>query len=137
MSVGLMLITHENLGKTLLKISTNILGQQPLDVEYLSVGYDCDVQAVQSNAKLLRNKLNTGAGVLVMTDIYGSTPCNIAAQLDTAEDTKVVAGLNLPMLVRVMNYPELALPELADKAVSGGHNGIFLSAEAVLDQKKK
>ena len=60
----------------------------------------------------------------VLTDMYGSTPSNIACRL-TGTHTKVVAGINLPMLIRVLNYPRLTLTELAEKALSGGRDGIM------------
>jgi PTS system ascorbate-specific IIA component len=73
--------------------------------------------------------MDQGQGVLVLTDIFGSTPSNIAASL--AEDGRiaVVAGLNLPMLVRVLNYPEDPLEGLTEKAIVGGNRGI-LACEA-------
>ena len=70
--------------------------------------------------------LDDGDGVLVLTDLYGSTPSNIAASLLGTGAVQVVAGLNLPMLIRVLNYPAEDLPALADKAVSGGNRGILL-----------
>lgn len=67
-----------------------------------------------------------GDGVLVLTDIYGSTPGNIANRLFDAHGVAVIAGINVPMLIRVLNYPDLSLEELVNKAVTGGHDGIIL-----------
>jgi PTS system ascorbate-specific IIA component len=69
-------------------------------------------------------ELDTGQGVLILTDIYGATPSNIACS-STSDTVEIVAGLNLPMLIRVMNYPGLSLAELKQKAVSGGKEGIM------------
>jgi len=132
-SVALLLITHEDVGEKLVAVSDKILGLQPLSTTCMNVGYECSVKTEIKRGQALYQDLNEGDGVLIMTDIYGSTPCNIAAELEKHDDVIVVAGLNLPMLVRVYNYPKLSLKELADKAVSGGHNGIFLSSEANLD----
>jgi PTS system ascorbate-specific IIA component len=69
-------------------------------------------------------QLDQGDGVLVLTDIYGSTPSNIASHLSSRPGVQVVAGLNLPMLLRVLNYARLDLATLAEKAVSGGREGV-------------
>jgi PTS system ascorbate-specific IIA component len=70
--------------------------------------------------------LNRGAGVLVLTDIFGATPHNVAQQLACSKrGTTVLSGLNLPMLVRVFNYPQDDLDTLASKAAEGGSRGIM------------
>jgi PTS system ascorbate-specific IIA component len=76
-------------------------------------------------AKKALAALDTGDGVLVLTDLFGSTPSNIAARLLDSSRTRVVTGINLPMLIRVLNYPQLDLASLAAKAVSGGLDGVF------------
>jgi PTS system ascorbate-specific IIA component len=70
--------------------------------------------------------LNEGDGVLVLTDLFGSTPANIAGSLQSHPWVRVLAGINLPMLVRVLNYPGLPLEEMAAKAESGGQEGVIL-----------
>ena len=72
------------------------------------------------------DQLDEGDGVLVLTDAYGSTPSNIACRLGARRQVAVVTGLNLPMLLRVLNYPALPLDELKEKAVSGGRDGVLL-----------
>ena len=62
--------------------------------------------------------------MLVLTDIYGSSPANIAAALQERPRVLAVAGVNLPMLVRVLNYPVLPLEALAEKALSAGREGV-------------
>jgi PTS system ascorbate-specific IIA component len=70
--------------------------------------------------------LDQGDGVIVLTDMFGSTPSNIATALTRDnEHVTVIAGVNLPMLVRLMNYPRLSMAQLKDKALSGGREGIF------------
>jgi len=72
------------------------------------------------------DELNSGDGVLILTDLYGATPSNIACRLTRFSDVMVVAGLNLSMLIRVLNYPELSLTEMAERAVDGGRQGVML-----------
>lgn len=123
--VGLLLITHHHIGTALLDTATHMLGMCPLMVSAMPILPDCEPEAMVNHGRALVSELNNGDGVLVLTDMYGSTPSNIAARLADEHDVMVVCGVNLPMLVRVMNYPRLSLQDLADKAESGGRDGIF------------
>lgn len=125
MSVGLLLITHGRVGAALLDAATTMLGVCPLAVESVSVGRDCDPDTTLDIARGHVNKLDQGQGVLVMTDIYGSTPSNIANRLFDDGKVAVVSGINLPMLIRVLNYPRLSLDELVEKAMSGARDGVL------------
>lgn len=126
MSVGLLLITHDDIGKTLLEVAIETLhGNCPIDVRYLAVSAMSDPEATHAHGERLVAELDRGDGVLILTDAYGSTPSNIACQLSLSHRTAVVTGLNLPMLLRVLNYPALDLPELADKALTGGRDGVL------------
>jgi mannose PTS system EIIA component len=123
--VGLLIVTHNQIGTALVETASHMIGMCPLMVEVLAVAADCDPDAMVKRGRELVRELNTGDGVLVLTDIYGSTPSNIAARLADNHQVLVVSGINLPMVVRVMNYPRLAVAELAAKAESGGRDGIF------------
>ena len=130
MSVGVLIITHGEVGEQLIKTASSTLGASlPLPCRALSVSQTCDPDAMVVKGKALIESINSGEGVLVLTDIYGSTPSNIANRLGDANQIKVIAGLNLPMLIRILNYPDSGLSELADKALSGGHDGIILCEE--------
>lgn len=129
MSVGLLLITHDRLGEQLLQTATTMLCVCPLNAEYIAVHGDGDPDRVIETAGDALSRLDVGDGVLVLTDIYGSTPSNIAMRLLASHRVTVVAGVNLPMLIRVLNYPRLSLEELAQKALSGGRDGVLLCKE--------
>jgi len=126
MSVGLLLITHQNIASSLLKTATKMLDTCPLATRALEIPLDTSVSEILSLAKTHIDALDTGYGVLILTDIYGSTPANIGKQLCQDFNCTLVAGLNLPMLVRILNYPQLNMENMALKAVSGGHDGILL-----------
>ena len=125
MTVNILLITHDEIGKTLLIAAINTLGFCPLAAELHPVPLDCDPQKMTDEAREKIKKLNDGDGILILTDIYGSTPANIACSLLNENNIRVVSGINLPMLIRVLNYPTLGLEELVLKAVSGGKEGIM------------
>jgi PTS system ascorbate-specific IIA component len=126
MSVGLLIITHNDIGLQLLQTATTMLGTCPLPAKALEVCTDCEPEEVAGRARGLLTELDSGDGVLILADIYGSTPGNIAIRLLRNARAIVIAGVNLPMLIRVLNYPRLGLEDLAEKALSGGRDGILL-----------
>jgi len=126
MNVGILLITHSGIGGALLNVAYGTFGQLPLEISQLSVSRDPEPELLIAKASYLVRKLDSGAGVLVLTDMFGSTPSNIAQDLQhQGLKIQVVAGLNLPMLFRILNYPTLPLEMLSKKALSGGQDGIF------------
>lgn len=130
MSIGVLIISHESLGQAMLDISMKTLGACPLDVQVLGVPLDTDPDSLAVEAQAMLRTLDSGDGVLILTDLCGATPANIACRLagGSAPDSQimVVAGLNLPMLMRVFNYPELQLIDIAERAVDGGRQGVLL-----------
>lgn len=126
MAVGLVLITHNEIGRNLLDTAVSLLGESPLETVCLSVSQTDEPDELLRLAERLSLELDAGDGVLVLTDAYGSTPSNVAARLARNHGWQLVAGVNLPMLIRILNYPTLGLHELTDKALSGGHAGIML-----------
>ncbi len=125
MTTGLLIITHDTIGSALVDTASVMLEMCPMALEILSVSPGCKPEDLHDKALAALRRLEDGAGVLVLTDMYGSTPSNVANRLVAEGNVIVVAGLNLPMLIRVFNYPGLTLEELAEKAVSGGQNGVF------------
>jgi PTS system mannose-specific IIA component len=123
-NVGLLLITHGSIGRVLLQAALDIVGVCPLPFLELSVPARGDPQRMLQEAQRAADRVDRGGGVLVLTDMYGATPCNIACRLRDLRRVRVVAGLNLPMLIRVMNYPGMDLDALAGKAQSGGREGV-------------
>lgn len=126
MSVGLLIVSHGKLGEYLLETAARMLGVCPLATATLSMSFDCDTEAMYARTTQLMGELDSGGGVLILTDMYGSTPSNIVGRLQGHYKIQIVSGVNLPMLIRVLNYPRLNLEELAHKAQSGGRDGVVL-----------
>ena len=124
MSVGVLIISHDGIGPALLGTAVLMLDGCPLQTKLLTTSRDCDPDQLMEDAVEQITILDTGDGVLILTDLYGSTPSNIAQKLITQKQVHVVSGLNLSMLIRVLNYPQLPLLELSEKTVSGGKDGI-------------
>ncbi len=125
MTVGVLIITHGDLGDALLAVITRMLGGCPLPTRVLAVREEGDCDRLRALAGDWMGELDGGDGVLVLTDLFGSTPANIAASLEGRTPVRAVCGVNLPMLVRVFNYPGLPLDALAEKAYGGGRDGIM------------
>ena len=126
MSVHLILVTHGKIGKTMLAAASLTFGQLPLPTTTLAVSSDCDAETLGEQLCRLIERLNNDDGILLLTDLFGATPCNIACNLPKQDNIRIVCGLNLPMLIRIMNYATLELEPLTEKAVTGGQAGIML-----------
>lgn len=126
MAVGILLVTHLGIGTALSAVAGRLLGRLPLAVEAFEVSWDADPEAVLPAASAALRRVDGGDGVLVLTDMYGATPANLAARLaQLGTPVRRVSGLSLPMLLRVLNYPELPLEDLPAVAAAGARNGVL------------
>ncbi|MCP4430829.1 MAG: PTS fructose transporter subunit IIA [Gammaproteobacteria bacterium] len=128
MNVSILLITHNGIGQSICDTVAAIRGTSVnKEVECLSVPAHLKPENLGYFADQIRNSirlLNKGNGVLILTDIYGATPNNLARYFSAEDGIRVISGLNLPMLVRVLNYIDKPLLELVEIALEGGHKGI-------------
>lgn len=122
--IGILIIAHGSLGKSLMECAKHVMGKEPPQLAYLAVNNNDDLGSVLPQAQAMVKELNSGEGVLVLSDMYGATPCNTVGRLLQPGIVEGVAGVNLPMLVRTMNYRHVPLLELVEKAVSGGREGV-------------
>jgi PTS system ascorbate-specific IIA component len=126
-SVGVLLMTHEAVGKALISAARHVMPKLPLRVDAVEVPPDADPDVMRTLTAHHARALDQGEGVLVLADLYGATPCNIGLSLgELGVHLHCVSGLNLPMLLRVLNYAEKPLDEMAQIAASGGRGGIFI-----------
>lgn len=130
MPVQIITITQKHVGTALVKAAKNIFKQLPAPVITISVNYRVEPkQFIEKLRKVLR-KIPEHDEVLLLTDLYGSTPSNIAKQLYQIcrhdHNAALITGINLPMLLKILNNPERTLDELVKDAVEGGQQGVFL-----------
>ena len=125
---GILLVTHNGLGDSFVDCVKHVLGEVPPNLKVLSVLAGDDPQLKLVEGQALIKQLDTGGGVLILADVFGATPSNIGRQLCHAERVIGVAGLNLPMLLRVVCSPDKPLPELAETAIEGGRECIVRMA---------
>ena len=117
--VGILLITHGGLGASLLDCATHVIGSRPPHAIAMGVEPADDPAVLLGRAKQLAASLDLGAGVLVISDMFGATPSNIARQLLEPGRIEGLAGANLPMLVRALTYRNEPLSQVAEKAITG------------------
>jgi PTS system ascorbate-specific IIA component len=122
--IGVLVITHGAIGEALLSSAEQILGAKQARTAALGVSRNDDPDAVLERARALAARLDEGAGVLVLTDMFGATPCNVAARLLADGRIEGVAGVSLPMLVRVLSGRNGSLPAAVQRALSGGAEGV-------------
>ena len=122
--VGILLVTHNGLGDSFVECVRHVLGEVPRNLKVLTVLAGDDPQLKLVEGQALIKQLDTGGGVLVLSDVFGATPSNIARQLCHAENVMGVAGVNLPMLLRTVCSSGNTLPELAQIAIEGGRECI-------------
>jgi len=123
--IGILIIAHDTLPESLVKAVTHVLGARPPQFETLSVSASDDPLNLLPAAREAVQALDTGEGVLIFSDIYGATPCNLASKLLVPGRVEVVAGVNLPMLVRAFTYRVKGMDTLITKAISGGCDGVL------------
>ncbi len=121
---GILIVAHNALGESLLDCVSHVLGKAPDNVKVLSVYADDDPEQKLAEGHELIQQLDKGNGVLILADIFGATPSNVARRLCREEHIMGVAGVNLPMLLRVVCHPNKNMPELAQIALEGGRDCI-------------
>ena len=123
--IGILLITHNGLGDNLADCVRHVLGSAPSNLRALSVQADDDPQRKEDEGRALIAQLDTGEGVLLLADVFGATPCNIARRLYQPGRVEGLAGVNLPMLLRAVCYSTRPLAEVVQKALESGRGCIL------------
>ena len=124
--IGILLITHNGLGDSLVDCVRHVMGSAPSNVKVLSVLADDDPQAKEREARALIAQLDMGDGVLLLSDLFGATPCNIARRLYQPGRVEGVSGVNLPMLLRAVCHSNKPLTEVLRETLESGNNCILL-----------
>lgn len=122
--IGILLMTHGMLGESLLHCASHILGSRPRQLAQIGVTPQDDPQLILPLAIRLARSVDSGQGILLLTDIFGGTPSNVASHLLLPGKVEGVAGVNLPMLIRALTYRNETLAVVLEKALSGGTEGV-------------
>ena len=122
--IGVLVVSHGAIGAALLSSAEQILGARQARVAALGVSRGDDPDQVLERARVMLARLDEGSGVLVLTDMFGATPCNVASRLLADGRVEGVSGVSLPMLVRVLSGRNGSLPAAVQRAMSGGAEGV-------------
>lgn len=123
--IGILVISHEPLGTALIRCTRHIFGRLPPQLAALDVIPDEDPTAATNAARDLLARINDGSGVIVLTDVFGATPSRIAMSLGERHRVAVVAGVNLPLLVKALTERRKPLDEVVSTLVESARNAIF------------
>jgi PTS system ascorbate-specific IIA component len=125
MPVGVITVTHGRIGTEIVEVAETILGSARLPIRRFPFARTDDPTELERSLSDMIEELDDGAGVLILTDLYGASPCNSAARLGEHRRVRVLSGINLPMVLRVLNYDTLDLEAIARRAAEGGRIGII------------
>lgn len=123
--IGIFLVTHGTLGEGLIQYACHLLNKRPPLLGQLGLSGQDDPLDLLPHARRLMSVYDDGDGVLVLTDIFGASPANLALKLLEPGRVEGLAGVNLPMLIRALNYRDKGMEILLTRARDGGRDGII------------
>ena len=137
MNIGILLIAHAPLASALRDCVLHVYPELADAVLAQDVAPDETTETTRMNAQAMMARL-PGPDVLILTDVFGATPCNVAQKVVDGVHSKLVAGVNLPMLLRTVNYRHEPLDALVARALTGGAKCIMQVAVVTpINQGKK
>lgn len=135
---GIVIVAHAPVAGAMLSCIVHVLGRTPDHVVAVDILPDADVLQSRKQLEQAFEMVDQGTGVLILADLFGATPCNLAMEVAASYQgsaCSLISGLNAPMLLRTLTYRDQALTVLSEKAVLGGRNGIVGSGS--LPQQKQ
>lgn len=123
--IGILLITHGSFGEALVQNACHVLNKRPAQLNQLGVAAQDDPLDLLPLAHQMLALVDNGEGVLVLTDVFGATPANLALKLLDSGRIEGLTGVNLPMLLRALTYRDKGMETLLVRARDGGRDGVF------------
>lgn len=122
----IMIVTHPGIGDALREAALATLKKLPCDVITINCPQDADTQKIAEKALTSLQSNSEDEGLIIFSDVFGATPHNTAKTIadNVKQKTHLISGINLPMLMRTLNYIDLSLDEVCEKAIKGGAKGI-------------
>lgn len=135
--VGGVIVSHGQLANELLAAAATVIGDIS-HVTAVSIGWHDDVEMARDQVERAIKSVSDGSGVLVMTDMFGGTPTNIAAMFLSDGEVEIVTGVNLPMVIKLAsNTKQITLSELAKEVEEQGKNSIYRTSALLEPQKAR
>ena len=133
--ISLLLLTYGETGSQMIEAASHVLGYSPEQVGVLPAAYNEAPEALVPRLESMITRLNSGDGILLLTDLYGTTHTNVASRFIDKNNIEMIAGLNMAMLIRALAYRNENMATLIKKVADGGHDGIHLCSK--LENYKK
>ncbi|MHB8742359.1 MAG: PTS sugar transporter subunit IIA [Sulfuricaulis sp.] len=133
--IGLLILTEKTMGDAMIGAIVHTLGSRPPQIATTDLDYSATPESIDALLRQNLQQVDHGQGVLILADVYGATHTNVACRLLARGRIELITGVNLPMLLRVLNYRYLAMDDLIDKALSGGCGGIICAGNPAKTQE--
>ncbi|GAB6888413.1 PTS sugar transporter subunit IIA [Desulfothermus okinawensis JCM 13304] len=128
--IGVLIVTHLDLGEKLIEVAELIMGKQEL-CKALTIDTSKPMEEILGDIQISAKELDRGDGVIILTDMFGGTPSNLSFSLLNSNNLDVITGVNLPMLLKIFSSRNLPLKELAEEAKLAGKKGIRVAGEVL------
>ena len=133
--IGVVVVAHFKLAREMVAATELIVGRQE-QFTYVDIFPDEDVEQIKGRVVSALKSMNSGEGVIILTDMFGGTPSNISLSFLEEGRVEVVTGVNLPMLIKLVSYRrDKMLPELAEFIASYGKKNIYLATDLLRNKK--
>ncbi|HLT26419.1 MAG TPA: PTS sugar transporter subunit IIA [Zeimonas sp.] len=122
--IGILVVSHEPFGTALIRCTRHVFGRLPPQLAALDVVPDENPDTALESGRELLARINDGSGAVVLTDVFGATPSRVAARLAVPDRVRVVAGANLPMLLKAIQNRRMPVDDLVVLLLESGRRGI-------------
>lgn len=118
--IGIVIVAHGGLAREYLAAMEHVVGKQT-GIKSVAIDSDCNREAKQAEIHTTATEVDTGDGVVIVTDMFGSTPSNLAIAACKDTNRKVIYGANLPLLIKLVKARKMPLSDAVNKAIDAGH----------------
>ena len=136
--IGILVVTHSNLGDALIEAAEFVIGNRPESVESVSINLGENAEKLRGKIEIGIKKVEKSKGVLILTDMFGGTPSNLSYSFLEEGRVEVISGVNLPLLIKaVTNRSDMELSKLAVSLEAFGKKSISLASGILKGNKRK
>ncbi len=137
--IGIVIVTHGQLGEVLIETASTIFGERPLAITAVSIDLAQDVDKLRSKIEKAVNYVDENQGVIILTDMFGGTPANLSYSFLEEGRIEVISGVNLPVLIKAANMRirESRLDVLAKTIEEYGKKSISLASDILKGNKRE
>lgn len=121
--IGIVIVAHGGLAREYLAAVEHVVGRQP-GMRSIAIGPEDDRSAKQTEICAAADAVDTGDGVVIVTDMFGGTPSNLSLRACSPDNRRIIYGANLPMLIKLAKSRKRSVPEAVEAAIAAAHKYI-------------